>query len=138
MGISIGFSSCMRGDCDCCNTDQGASKRSVKEAIREIAKDIIKISSDVKITNPNPDPENFTISREWFVGNFTLVLANYPNCPSFDGDKLLVFDGHHDFSNVTLLDPHFCEGGHLSPIARFKPTTRGIMLAVLLCRSEDV
>jgi len=46
-------------------------------------------------------------------------------CTNFEGVKILVFEG--DFVLRSVIDPHFSED--YSPIARFKPTERGMELA---------
>lgn len=88
------------------------------------------------VSLPNPDPKKFTINRTHATVsiNACLVLAvNYPDCTNYEGDKILLFVGNiPNLSKITKLDPHFCEGKHPSPFARFEPTNEGWIQAVAL------
>ena len=83
---------------------------------------------------PNPDPSNFEILRSYYDGWHVLLLVKYPDCENYEGNKILLFT---DVSLRTVMamksmDPHFCEGGHLSPFARFEPTESGWQAGLLL------
>lgn len=62
-------------------------------------------------------------------GRYLLAEIIYPNCPTFEGRKLILFDGVSAkwLARQTAIDPHFTEGGHI--IARFAPTPEGLRLA---------
>jgi hypothetical protein len=88
------------------------------------------------IQNPNPDPNNWMILKDKKIGNFLVVMIQYPDCHNYEGKKILVYE------NITLpklrqqtkIDPHFCENkNYKSPIARFEPTDRGWNMAALFC-----
>ena len=88
------------------------------------------------IINKNPDPRNWIIKDIEVRNNFTIAYINYPNCDNFEGNKILVFKGDvsNEILNSSVLDPHFCDGNHLSPIARFIPTAYGLDLAIKLTK----
>ena len=82
----------------------------------------------------NPDPTRFTIIAVEQFGVFCICTVEYPDCTNYEGRKVLVF---YDVTEEQLraqktLDPHFCDNQHLSPVARFEPTERGLALARLL------
>lgn len=82
-----------------------------------------------------PVPHKFEI--EWIeqLGDYCIVFVNYPNCTTFDGNKLLVFkDEKENIENRKILDPHFFKGND-SPIARFKPNEEGINMAASLIKN---
>lgn len=84
---------------------------------------------------PNPDPSNFTVSRQAKVGKFLVLKVNYPDCKNYEGDKILVYE-NVDIDGLQkqgTLDPHFSNNkNYHSPIARFEPTERGWMWATAL------
>jgi hypothetical protein len=77
----------------------------------------------------NPDPKNFTIveTDHWLGTRIIVAKINYPDCTNYEGDKILVFDdlSYDELYTLQTIDPHFCDKGHPSPIARFKPTKEG-------------
>jgi hypothetical protein len=91
------------------------------------------------ITGPptgNPNPAHYEIIASEQIGKFTIVVVHYPDCTNYEGRKILVFE------NTTLariqaqgsIDPHFSENTkYASPIARFEPTKRGVLMAKKLC-----
>lgn len=81
-----------------------------------------------------PDPTNFRIVRKELVGNNTIVLANYPGCKTFEGDKLMVLRGDYLSWNGETLDPHFLNEDY-PVVARFIPTAEGWALAKICARS---
>jgi hypothetical protein len=85
----------------------------------------------------NPDPYNFSIQKYLSIGRFVIAKINYPNCTNYEGNKILIFE---NLDVKTLLkqhhiDPHFCNTGCTSPIARFKPTDDGWNMAVIFCNA---
>lgn len=78
---------------------------------------------------PNPNPQNFRIAREERIGHCTLVLVHYPDCVNFEGNKIMVYWDVGSLLHAEKLDPHFCEEGCVSPIARFVPTAAGWRMA---------
>ncbi len=83
----------------------------------------------------NPNPSNFQLLDVEQVGRFVIVVLRYPNCTNYEGKKILVFEGvsARAVRSWKKIDPHFCDGGHTSPIARFEPTERGWTRARRLC-----
>jgi hypothetical protein len=111
MGLGLFGSSCRSKSCD----------------------DVVKNVSVTK--NVNPNPKKFMISRIQSIGNFLIAEVFYSDCTNFEGRKILVFK---DISRLQLeslkeLDPHFCNTGHTSPVARFVPTKEGWEMAKALC-----
>ena len=86
------------------------------------------------VMNKNPDPSDFKILEGGVNKDFTIVRVHYPDCDNFEGEKILVYKGHvlKEVMAQKKLDPHFCDKGHLSPIARFAPTDEGLKLALNL------
>lgn len=75
--------------------------------------------------SPNPNPSRFTIKRIDLCGLYTVCLVNYPDCTTYGGDKVMVYEeGSTKILNTKKLDPHFIEG-QLSPIARFPGSATG-------------
>jgi anaerobic ribonucleoside-triphosphate reductase len=86
----------------------------------------------VPVQVPNPDPNNFKV-LDIYDDGYIALLINYPDCTNYEGNKILVFDNTikiKDIINLKSIDPHFCDGGHISPIARFEPTKRGWSMAI--------
>ena len=85
---------------------------------------------------PNPNPSRFTIKKLEAIGLFTVALINYPDCTTYDGDKILVYycQPHH-LERQKAIDPHFLETGrHISPIARFPGHDKGWEHAVMFAK----
>ena len=93
---------------------------------------IIKLFSDSKYEPPNPDPKNFKILAVTAINikrPIVLVDAHFPGCTTFDGNKLMVFEGTlKEFSDLKELDPHFTETNKL--LARFPATQEGLNDAI--------
>ena len=86
---------------------------------------------------PNPDPNNFSIHAHFSMGGYVALMVKYPDCTNFEGNKIIVYK---DVDLETLLrsrklDPHFCDEGHSSPIARFIPTETGWENAIEFIKS---
>lgn len=89
------------------------------------------------VRDNNPDPKKFEILESGFTGDFTIIRIKYPDCENFEGEKILVYEGFvlRELMQLKEIDPHFCDGDHLSPVARFRPTEEGLRLALSLTRS---
>jgi hypothetical protein len=76
----------------------------------------------------NPDPHRFRINRIYEIADVTVVDVTYPNCTTFDGRKILVFDGHCMalLKVARVLDPHFLSSNTL--IARVRPDAAGMRM----------
>ena len=89
----------------------------------------------------NPNPRNFVIkTTEYIVNNhfnILIALVNYPDCNNYEGDKILVFENVSckKLFKLQTIDPHFCEEGHISPIARFEPTEEGMEMAEVFAKA---
>jgi hypothetical protein len=70
---------------------------------------------------------DFNILRTKTVGRCLVVEVHYPKATNYEGRKVMVFRDVSDkaLRIFKLIDPHFCEKGHTSPLARFAPTTEG-------------
>lgn len=86
---------------------------------------------------PNPDPRNFEVKSISRVNGYIILKVHYPNCKNYEGMKILVFKGMTELElmNLKSIDPHFCDGKHPSPIARFVPTGAGWDMAHELCKA---
>jgi len=85
----------------------------------------------------DPDPMKFEITTLNVVGNFIIATINYLNCTNFEGKKILVFEGvsAKEIRSLRTIDPHFCDDDHISPIARFEPTNKGLCLAFAMANT---
>jgi len=102
--------------------------------VRETVKVIVQ-----QPTLPNPDPSRFLVLRTEECGRFLVALVEYPNCTNYEGKKIMVFQDTDEavLRTAKRLDPHFCDGDHLSPLARFEPTERGWRLAVAFAKLAE-
>ena len=94
-------------------------------------------SSPYGVRDSNPDPKVFKIKECRIIGKCMVLLVKYPNCQNFEGDKILVYHGVSSVAQLLAftdgkLDPHFMKDCR-SPIARFKPTTDGMAMAIDFC-----
>jgi len=86
----------------------------------------------------NPDPGAYKILAAEELGNYLIATIEYPNCHNYEGKKILLF---HNVTKKQLrsqkrIDPHFCDNtNHISPVARFEPTERGLLMARTLAAS---
>ncbi len=82
----------------------------------------------------DPRPDRFRIKRLEQHGNHVVGLVNYPNCTTFSGDKIIVWEDvtKDEVMRMSLIDPHFLEGNKI--IARFRPTNQGWAYAVFLAK----
>lgn len=76
----------------------------------------------------NPDPMRFNLVDVREIGDVTVAYVTYPNCTTFDGRKLLVFDGHCKalLKVARVLDPHFLPNNKL--VARLRPDEAGLRM----------
>ncbi len=84
---------------------------------------------------PQPSPYNFKILESLQTGPFLVVRVKYPNCATFEGHKILVYEGIDIESLIkqNCIDPHFSESKKIKhPIARFEPNASGWSNAVKL------
>lgn len=94
------------------------------------------IEKEKIVKEPNPNPRNFRVDKVIEEGGFAIAEIYYPDCTNFEGKKILVFEGvtELDLRRMDFIDPHFCDRGHLTPIARFEPTEKGWGLAWAMCQ----
>jgi len=73
------------------------------------------------------------------VGRFVIAKIRYPDCTSYEAEKILVFESTtvRQVRAWRRIDPHFCDGEHNSPIARFKAAAPGWSRARRFCRLEE-
>ena len=86
-----------------------------------------------------PNPTNFKIKSVKHNTWYTLAEVEYPDATNFEGTKLLLFFGYITekmFIDKQVLDPHFCDGDHWAPCARFSPNSDGRRLAKIIMESE--
>lgn len=84
---------------------------------------------------PNPNPSNFKFVETFEADGFLLVKINYPDCTTYEGNKVLLFKDVRliDLVNQRHIDPHFLnDPNFVSPIARFVPTEAGWNIALTL------
>lgn len=87
---------------------------------------------------PIPDPNRYSIKRVHKEGDYLIIKINYPDCTTFEGNKILVYKGCTIVNLVEQgqIDPHFSENKEfLSPIARFRPDDEGWMMAETFVKS---
>lgn len=89
-------------------------------------------------TTPNPNPYNFKIKWKSLVNGNTILLVNYPDCNTFDGNKLILMKGDHSKTKFSNLDPHFFESCNNYIIGRFRPDKEGKKLAILCAKNLNV
>lgn len=78
-------------------------------------------------TSPNPNKFRFDILQIEAGENWDIVLVEYPDCTTFDGQKLLLVVHGTITKDMNELDPHFFEDSVI--FARFKPDKKGLELA---------
>ena len=89
-----------------------------------------------------PDPGKFRVVHCVPFGSAVFVAVQYEDATNYEGMKYLVYKDTtcRVISRAGRLDPHFCEGDHLSPFARFEPTPAGEhaarTLAMILGKGE--
>jgi hypothetical protein len=87
----------------------------------------------------NPDPTKWSIIKSKNIGEFLIVLINYPNCTNYEGNKILIYDNSvtiEDLYKQKLIDPHFSNNKeYYSPICRFRPDKTGWKMAVSFCEN---
>ncbi len=90
-----------------------------------------------KEDNKNPNPKVFVIENTEQVGKYVVAKICYPNCKNYEGRKILVFENikEEKIYSLKVIDPHFCDGDHISPMARFEPTEKGWKHAITFCKS---
>ena len=85
------------------------------------------------------DPKKFEILELHVFTDWLVAYIRYQGASNFDGYKVLVF---HDVKESALrsldcIDPHFCEGGHIAPVARFIPTLEGWRMALTFVHAME-
>ena len=137
MGLGLfGNSSCSCNNCSCGSS--GGSSGGLDELIlsteeQRKSRTGIGRATVVDTENVNPDPEKYEILLICTAGEYTLLKVRYPNCTNFEGIKVMLYNKPMTaFSGMPPLDPHFCDNGCLSPIARFEPTETGWFMGVRL------
>jgi len=85
-------------------------------------------------TSPNPNPYRFKILRSKLIGKYLITKVNYPDCNTFEGNKIMIYENINieELYKLKVLDPHFIDNNH-SPIARFKGNKEGWNLAEKFC-----
>jgi len=71
------------------------------------------------------------------VDEHIIVLAKYPECPNYEGYKILVFK-YSDYKSLDnkKLEPHFLDNSLIK--ARFRPTAEGWNMATCLCQNYSM
>lgn len=84
--------------------------------------------------DPMPNPNNYVINQTRQIGRYLIVEMNYPDCTSYEGNKILMFQTTLvQLEEQKTIDPHFSKNKkYISPIARFEPTDKGLAMAVHL------
>lgn len=82
-----------------------------------------RVVHEVVVRKANePEPNNFKILKCENIGNYLIALINFPNCTTFGGNKVCVYENvpKKEFESLKEIDPHFLNTSRLSPIARFR------------------
>ena len=84
-----------------------------------------------------PHPEVFQVLECSEGTNYLYVVAKYPHCTNFDGEKVLLMKdtSKTDVLLMKALDPHFYEDNKI--VARFRPDEEGKILAKILAGVQD-
>jgi hypothetical protein len=79
-------------------------------------------------TTPNPNPHRFTIKEIWSSGHASILWVNYPDCTTFNGDKIMVYCGLYwdRLLEKKALDPHFIIDDMNYPLVRFRGNHHGL------------
>ena len=95
-----------------------------------------RLFSDTELSNftPNPNPFRYKIIEKVENKDYVLLYIEYPDAVTFNGIKVLLYTVKdykqlEGYINDIGIDPHFLEDV-ITPVARFKPTTEGILLAI--------
>jgi hypothetical protein len=99
--------------------------------IEQIKERLCKLES---ANSQQPRADKYKIESSIQVGKNLVLIIVYKNCTNYEGKKVLVYK---DISqdrlmeiNNRLIDPHFSDNPNfVSPVARFEPTDKGIMMA---------
>ena len=91
-------------------------------------------STDCTGAAPNPSPSRWSLLRLQQFPSAHVVEVKYLDCTNFEGIKIMVYSG--EWQECDTLDPHFAETGR-SPIARFKPTPEGWLMAVEFAKNYE-
>jgi hypothetical protein len=87
----------------------------------------------------NPVPTNYEIINNEIVNDFLILVIKYPDAKNYEGIKVLLYDKNVTVDQLTkqvAIDPHFSNNKkYISPVARFEPTDRGLMMARLMCEN---
>jgi hypothetical protein len=74
---------------------------------------------------------------EWYQrGIYLVVKINYPSSKTYEGNKVLVYEGIviEDLQELKAIDPHFSASKeNPSPIARFEANDQGWVNALKFC-----
>lgn len=96
------------------------------------------VTSSLSPSRDLPNPNKFRWSLVSFDrclnNNWCVVVLQYHDCMNHEGRKIMVYDDADRFQALMktgAIDPHFDDQSY-SPVARFEPTERGIMLAKVL------
>ncbi len=84
-----------------------------------------------KVSQFDPNPANFKVIDSFEANGHIVVLINYPNCNTFEGNKILVYLNTtlQQINEAKEIDPHFKSERGFSPFARFEPTLEGGIIA---------
>lgn len=83
-----------------------------------------KQTNPTPIIPPNPNPLNYKIKSFKKIGNYLIVEVNYPNCTTFEGNKILIYENISldDLIRQMRIDPHISDKTDIHyPIIRISP-----------------
>lgn len=137
MGLSL-FSKCS-ATCDCYRHASDGPKFRGYGTLRssfetQMGPDLPAPIYEPNVLPANPNPRNFEIIAVATIGRHLVAKIKYPDATNYEGEKILLYLDTQlsAFYAAEALDPHFCEGDHLKPFARFEPTIDGWSAAVQL------
>lgn len=92
---------------------------------------------EVRVSEFDPNPAVFHILRFYEFNGHIAVEINYPNCNTYEGNKIIVFldTTIEQLRKLKEIDPHFTEEDKIKPFARFEPTFWGWFFACLITRN---
>jgi len=130
MGLGIGKMS----SCRCGHSSPSYAGFRTADEIAAAVTERQKVERKKMLKNaPKPDYTKHEILDVVEVMGWTLVKIKYDEETNYEGTKIILYAcraAELVKAPKTAFDPHFCEGNHLSPFARFEPTDKGWNAAI--------
>lgn len=99
---------------------------------------VVKVAEKIKkvFVTEKEKKRYFEIIRTTEHNGYVIAELRFPEFKNYNGHKVCVYRGtKKHLLDKHYLDPHFCEGKHLSPLARFIPTEKGWSMAITMIKN---